>query len=407
MDRESPFGTTRLAPNEKSLLTFTAVAHATSDALHVLYPALLFLMAADFDEDYLFLGILAYAMVASRGIAGLSAGFLADRTSSRLLFGAFAGLSCLGCAVVALSSGRATVLVGLMLLGMGAGMYHPVGLSSITRYVARRSVGLGIHGLAGSVGASVLPVLAITLGVAFHWKTSYALAAILPASLLVLLPMVPAEFDRPRLSGRQERESRDVIRALLQRSMVALYGASALKEFAYIGSITFLTTAVALYAGLGEERVLGLSSTGLFLTAVIACGGLGSYLGGRLGERHGPGRVLVPAILLAASALAVLGLGHGPSLLVVAPLVTFFFAAIDPQIGDMLGRYLPAGIHGKGFAFQYGIAQVIGSSVGLLSGAIADAYGVRWVFPTMAGVLLCSLPVVRVFLWREPAWKRS
>ena len=53
MDRESPSGTTRLAPNEKSLLTFTAVAHATSDALHVLYPALLFLMAADFDEDYL------------------------------------------------------------------------------------------------------------------------------------------------------------------------------------------------------------------------------------------------------------------------------------------------------------------------------------------------------------------
>ena len=43
----------------------------------------------------------------------------------------------------------------------------------------------------------------------------------------------------------------------------------------------------------------------------------------------------------------------------------------------------------------------------ILSGAIADAYGVRWVFPTMAGVLLCSLPVVRVFLWREPAWKRS
>ena len=363
-------------------------------------------MAADFDEDYLFLGILATVVVTSRGIAGVLAGFLADRTSSRLLFGAYAGLSCVGCTVVALSSGRTVVLVGLMLFGMGMGIYHPVGLSSITRYVARRSLGLGVHGLAGSVGASVLPVLAITLGVAFHWKVPYALAAIISASLLALLPIVPAEFDRPRMSGRQGSEPRDVVRDLLQRRMVALYAASALKEFALIGFITFLTTALALYAGLGEERVLGLSSTGLFATAAIACGGVGSYLGGWLGERHGPRRVLVPAILLAATALAVLGLGHGLSLLLVAPLVTFSFFAMDPQIGGMLGQYLPAEVHGKGFAFQYGIAQVIGSSVGLLSGAIADAYGVRWVFPAMAGVLLCSLPVVCAFLWREPAGTR-
>ena len=183
--------------NEKRLLAYTSEAHAVSDSWHILYPSLLFLIARDFNYDYIFLGFLVNSMTAALGLSGILAGFLSDKYSSRLLFGIFSILCFVGCFAVAISSGRTSILFGLVLLGLGTGIYHPVGLSAITRNVSRRALSLGIHGLAGSVGMSILPVAAITIGVVFGWKVSFYGAAVISFSVLLLLPLVPSKCDRP------------------------------------------------------------------------------------------------------------------------------------------------------------------------------------------------------------------
>ena len=386
--------------NEKRLLVFTSEAHAVSDSWHLLYPSLLFLIARDFDNDYLFLGLLVNVMAASVGVSGVLAGFLSDRYSSRLLFAAFGVLCCLGCLAVAVSTDRTSTLLGLMLLGLGTGIYHPVGLSAITRNVSRRAMGLGIHGLTGAIGMSILPVGAISIGVAFGWKTSFAVGAAVSISVLALLPLVPVEFDRP--VGRSAGPLFDVkaiARSLMRQPMTALYGIAVLRQFSVIGFFTFLTTAIVAYTGLGEERVAGLSTTGLFVTFVIAVGGAGSFLGGRLGERFPPEGVLIVFTIAAVPALLLLGPAKGAMLMALVTVVSLAHNAAEPQIGVLLSRFLPAGMHGKGFAVLYGAAQIIGSVAGLLVGAIAESYGVNWAFPVIGVVLLCSVPLMWLFLW--------
>ena len=390
----------RFTPDERKLLAYTSQAHAVSDAWHLLFPALLFVMAADFNNDYLFLGLMANAMVAARGVSGVVAGFLADTYSSRRLFAAFGVLCCLGCLAISTSSGRAALLLGLILLGLGTGIYHPVGLSAITRSVTRRAEGLGIHGLAGSVGASALPVAAISIGIAFTWKTSFAVGAVVSLSVLALLPLVPSVFDRPvKRPGDPLLDLRGMVRSLTRGPLIALYGVSILIEFSLIGFLTFLTTAIAAYAGFGQESIAGLSTTGLFATLVIAVGGVGAFFGGRLGERFSSESVLFASTLMAVPALLLLGVAKGAFLLALTPVIGLMFLAQAPQIGALLGRFLPGYMHGKGFALLYGTAQALGSLAGLLGGAVAQQYGVNWVFPILALVLLCSLPLQLSLLW--------
>lgn len=160
--------------DEKGLLTFSCVAHAISDGWGILFPSMLFLIALDYGEDYFFLGILANIVIASAGTTSILSGFLADRASPRRMFAAFSLLSALGCFAVFMSWDRVSLGVALFFLGIGVGLYHPVGLSAITRNIRRSSAALGIHGLAGSVGHGILPVIVVSVGVAYDWKVSFA-----------------------------------------------------------------------------------------------------------------------------------------------------------------------------------------------------------------------------------------
>ena len=387
--------------NEKGLLTFSCVAHSMADGWGILFPSLLFLIALDYGEDYFFLGILANIVIASAGTTSILSGFLADRSSPRHMFTAFSLLSALGCIFVFMSWDRTSLGVALFLLGIGVGLYHPVGLSAITRNIRRTSAALGIHGLAGSVGHGMVPVIVVTVGVAFDWKVSFALAAVASLVLLPLIPLVPKEFDRQTVSDSDRRAPlRDVLFSLLQRRMLSIYVVSTLRDFAFFGFLTFLTTVIALRGGLDDTRYLGISATGLFASVVMTTGGVGSFIGGKLGERYNPVRLLLLLTFAPVPVMLLLGSAKGTYLLALAPFAALAFSTGGPVILSLIGRYLPSTMHGKGFAVLVGGGQAIGSTVGILSGWIAQNLGVNWVFPVMAVFPAAALPILFLTLWR-------
>ena len=100
MNRDRPDTTPPIfSRKERNLLIFTGLSHAVCDAWHLIYPALLFLIAVDYD-DFFFLGIVANIMIISRGFAGVTSGILADKYSSKLIYSSFAVLSALGLSLI-------------------------------------------------------------------------------------------------------------------------------------------------------------------------------------------------------------------------------------------------------------------------------------------------------------------
>ena len=376
------------SPEEKRLLAYTGMSHSVSDAWHIIYPALLFLIAVD-HPSYFFLGVLANITVASRAVAGMAAGFLADRYSSRVLYGAFAVLSALGCFLIFFTSGIVMLAVGLFVLGVGTGIYHPVGLSSITRFVRRRTEGLGIHEAAGSVGLSIFPVLLISVGIAFGWRASFLLGGFVSLLPLVMLPIIPARFDRPSAATQQEGGWGAVLRAFTTRRVLVMYAAVVLLEASATGIDTFLPVAIADIGGLGEGTIGGISTTGLFLSLTILVGVPGSLLGGALGARWGSDKTLAVLTLVPLPILALFAVLTGNAFLALAPILRAVTNARSPALNALVGANLPPGMQGKGFALMYGISPAVASVIALAAGAVAEAYGLKWVFP-LGGILLAA-----------------
>lgn len=382
--------------NERNLLIFTSFSHAISDAWYILYPSLIFLIALDFNENYLFLGILANVTLSAGGISGVISGILSDRFSSKLMFSAFSILSALGALLVFTSHGGLMLTIALFILGVGTGIYHPVGLSAITRNIRRRTEALGVHGMVGGIAISLLPVTVVTLGINFGWRYSFLFASAISLTVLVFLPLVPRKFDKPQ---KESVTPQSVIATFSSRRLLGIYAASILRQFAMTGFLTFLATAVATTGGLGQTQIGIISITGLFTTIILASGAVGSYLGGKLGAYFNLERTFTVLTLAIVPLLLILGATKGMMFLALAPFIALTLNSGDPILGSLIGKYLPNTMHGKGFAVLFGIGQIVGSLGGFIAGITVQQYGINWVFPVSALFPLMALPILRLTLW--------
>ena len=90
---------------------------------------------------------LSFFMYLIYGIGALPAGYLSDRWQARklLLFGVYA--MGLGLLLAGAFPSAETMPWALMIVGLGASIYHPAGLALISRTVRRRGYALSVNGI--------------------------------------------------------------------------------------------------------------------------------------------------------------------------------------------------------------------------------------------------------------------
>ncbi|MEF8780881.1 MAG: MFS transporter, partial [Haloferacaceae archaeon] len=116
------------------------------------------------------------------GLGALPGGVLVDRIGSRkLITGCLAGMGG-SYLVLGLSPNLLAVAVAIVLWGVAASVYHPAGLSLVSKGVRERGTGFAYHGMAGNLGIGLGPLVAAILLLIFDWR-SVALALSLPALL--------------------------------------------------------------------------------------------------------------------------------------------------------------------------------------------------------------------------------
>jgi NNP family nitrate/nitrite transporter-like MFS transporter len=324
------------------------------------------------------------------GAMMLMSGFVAAAIGHRSTILLAVLLSMLGLLVVFASSTLWGIRGGLILLGVGAGLYFPSGIPTLTSLVEDKDEGkvLAIHEVGPNAAFVISPIAA---GFALHffsWQAILALLACVGAaaglSFLFLAKGGRSRGKPPHLANA---------RLILGKSsfwiMTALFslGAGA-------GVGVFSVTPAYLVAERGMDPELVSTLVGLSrLSGLVVI-----FVAGYLVDRLGAQRVISFVMLSAGAATACLGLASQPLLIAAVFLQPILIACYFPAGFAAVSRVAPRDMHNLTISFMFPIGYAVGSGVvPLLLGLLGDHLSFALGF-LLYGVLLMSSSALPLFL---------
>ena len=379
------------ARNERNVVLLTGAGHFSTHFFELMYPTLAVALARDtgtpFDQvlGWSFLGYLFF------GLGALPFGFLGDRISARALI--ITGIAGMGIFAIATGESENGTAVTVCLAGIGifASIYHPVGMSLISRTIARRGRALAINGIFGNVAIALTPLATAWLCTSFGWRTAYAVAGY--GALVVAVAGAFVPIDESRVIEPVTPKSTDEKSARHLKLFIILLAASALAGISYRGN-TLLQPAYF------EQHVTTLSF-GATTSLVYLVGIGGQYLGGYFADRFDLRWLYFGFHALSLPALIAMAIYTGTPLIGAAMIFVFFSLGMQPIENSLLAHVTPARWRSTAYGLKFVLTFGVGSlAVHLVTWAEAER-DLTFAILCLAGIVIALLSVIAMFLARS------
>lgn len=178
---------------DRQSLGLLTTGHFLVDLSQGMVPALLPFLMADLHLSYAAAGGLVLATSAASSVVQPAFGHLADRTAFRWLLPLSVLVTGIALALGAQSSDYLVLAAALAVSGLGVAAFHPeAARQAILAAGTRRSTGMSVFGVGGSLGFAAAPIL--TAVVVAHLGR--------PGVLLLLVPVVAVAVWLARRFGR-------------------------------------------------------------------------------------------------------------------------------------------------------------------------------------------------------------
>ena len=374
-----------LSREERRLtLCFSCVGHFFSHMFFAAYAMVVVDLAArgafglSYEEllPLMGLGLFLY------GAGAIPAGLLADRWSAPGMLVVFL----IGTGGAAWATGYASnstmLWLGLSALGLFGSIYHPVGISWLTRDPQRRGWMLGVNGMVGNLSIGFSPLIAGVLIDLYSWRSVF----ILPGILSLLTGLVMALMWRQGRfgSGRQLSAfaQNEAAPSEMRRAMIVLAIAVVCTGIVFNAISAVLPKFVADSApGLTGS---GMTRLGLAVAPIYLLGAAAQLLSGWLSDRLPVKRIYIGCWLLQAFALGALVHAIGPAAIPLALVAISCSVASVPPENLMYARFSPPAWRGTFYGLKFILAFGLGWPAVEVAGWL---YGVEGSFDTLFMVL--------------------
>ena len=400
--------------NDQGLVKFTVLAHALFHTYELSIPLFVGLWMAEFGVSAAIIGVVVGAGYGLIGLGAPPSGMLADRFSSRRLI----LVSILGMggsfALISLAQGPVSLALAVVLWGTFASLYHPCGLSLISRAAKARGTVFGYHGAGGNVGTAVGPLTTALLLLWLDWRLTAVLLAV-PAAVAAAIGL-RIEFD-PRdgqASGTtapttsrtasfvaEVRQTVADSRRLFGVGFAIAFVAVLLYGTYYRGLLTFLPDVLGETPQLAPFELFGLqiNPAQYVYSALLTVGIAGQYLGGRLTDHVRSETAFVGAFagLLTLAVLFPVGQRVGVlPLLAVSLALGFVVYGTAPIYQVVIAEQADDTVHGLSYGFTYLAMFGIGAVGATLAGFVLTHWNSATLFATLAGIAATAIVCVLV-----------
>ena len=300
----------------------------------------------------------------------------------------------LGLVAVSLSSSLWGMRAALVLVGVGAGLYFPSGIPTLTALVEDRDEGkaLAIHEIGPNLGFILTPIGAVFALRFMNWKAVLLVVACIGAVAGILFSIF-ARGGKFRGKPPHLANARLILRRSSFWIMAALF---ALGAGAAVGVFSMTPAYLVSERGMNPELV----NTMVGLSRLSSLGII--FVAGYLVDRFGAPRVIAVVMLSAGLATAAMGLAYRPALIAAVFLQPIVTACFFPAGFAVISRIAPREMHNLTISFISPIGYAVGSGVvplflGFLGDRLSFAFGFL-----IYGVLLTASALLPSLLRLEP-----
>jgi len=369
-------------------------AHALSHFFQLALPPLFPLLRAEFGTSYATLGALVSAFYIASGACQFGAGFAVDRYGARPVL--LAGIALL--AGSAMLGGFVPGVYWLFplaaLMGLGNGVFHPADFAVLNANVSPRRLGhaYSTHGVGGSLGYAIAPVVSFGLGSMLGWRT-----ALVTMGLAGLIGLAALASQRDVLRSRAH--GAPGAHHTLGDSLDLFRQTPILLCFAYFSVLTIATIGIQTFAGTGLNAAydVPLAVATSAITAYLLGSTAGILTGGFLAARTAR-HDRVAASGLAIGALLIFSIAAAPALapwaIAVLALTGFSLGATGPSRDMIVRGATPPGASGRVYGFVYSGLDLGATISPVAMGALLDHGSARIMFTAIACFLLLAIATV-------------
>ncbi len=378
----------------RSTLAASCIIHflhdGSSDLLYVFFPV----WARDFSLSFAQVGLLRTGYSGALALFQVPAGFLADRWGEPRILAAGTFLTAVGFFCLGTAEGFVTLLLFLMIGGLGSSTQHPLASSLVSRAYeeGRRRVAIGTYNFSGDLGKVAWPACAafITAWAGWRWAAQGIGVVVLATAvgIFLLLGSLVGGPARPRTASAADRAGNG-------------WGIRNARGFSLLSTIhavdcgsrtVFFTFLPFLLLGKGMKMDL----MWLALGVTFAGGATGKFVCGHLAERWGIIRtVLVTETATGLGILLLLALPVTPALFLLPILGIALNGTSSVLYGTVAELVAP-----ERRSRVYGLFYTVGIGTGALApplfGLLSDAAGVPITLAVLAAVILATLPLARL-----------
>lgn len=389
---EGAIMTTRKIDSDFIVIALVGLAHGMSHFFQMVLPPLFPVLKDALGTSYTVLGGAIAVFFTVSGVTQTAAGFLVDRLGARVLLIGGLALLCTDMLLLAVAPSVVVLYVAAAIGGLGNSVFHPADLALLNAKVKASRLGyaFSLHGLGGSLGWVLAPMLVVPVAGAWGWRVAVAVAA--GVGLLALL----AVATQPVLHAPVVRRARAPslahdMRLLVSQPVLLCFAFFALYSIGMIGFQTFAATASA------QIYEISLLIAGGALTAFLGGNSVGVLAGGVVAARTSHHGGVVAVFMLIAALLAAAFAARAVPLALLLPgmaVLGFAIGSVGPSRDILVRAVAPAHARGKVYGFVYSGLDLGGLLGPAAFGAALDLGYATWVFGAAAVFLALSIPTL-------------